>query len=502
MAFSVLSIPKRIHTTFANLRTGVVLLILTGIASALGTFILQRPATDPDKFARAYSPATLLWLDRLGLTDIFHAWWFLTLLGLVSLSIVLVSIDRFPNAWRFYARPYRKTDSHFRAALPNKIELPISNAEDGLNAAERALKKSGWPVERIADTPGSPARAAFALDGVARREPSLYSERHRFSVMAVYLVHASLLLIFAGGIIDGVFGYSGFMALEKGQTSNVIELRKGGTRQLPFAVKCDGAGQENYADGSPKRWWSKLAVVDNGQEVQTKEIVVNDPLIHNGLRFYQASFGSTGKLVGLKVAITPESGSPNETMLPMNQPLQLDHETTVTLAEYIPDFFIRDNQIFKKSDDPVNPAFRLQVKDTATGEETKLWMFPAYNPAAQGEYSKYKFDFREMKMGYFTGLEVSHEPGQWLVWAGCLLMGAGLFVAFYLVHMRVWIAAVTDVRGNLVLWVGGQSNKNRDRFEQKFNELVDNIRTELEGASAIPLSAKKEKPELTLAGVK
>jgi cytochrome c biogenesis protein len=105
-------------------------------------------------------------------------------------------------------------------------------------------------------------------------------------------------------------------------------------------------------------------------------------------------------------------------------------------------------------------------------------------------------------MGYYTGLEVSHEPGQWLVWAGCLLMGAGLFVAFYLVHMRVWITAVTDVRGNLVLWIGGQSNKNRDRFEQKFNELVDNIGSELEGASAIPLSAKKEKPELTLAGVK
>ncbi len=86
--------------------------------------------------------------------------------------------------------------------------------------------------------------------------------------------------------------------------------------------------------------------------------------------------------------------------------------------------------------------------------------------------------------------------------AACLLMGAGLFVAFYLVHMRVWIAAVPDARGRLVLWVGGQANKNRDRFEQKFNELVDNIRTELEGASAIPRSAQKEQPELTLAGVK
>ena len=30
-----------------------------------------------------------------------------------------------------------------------------------------------------------------------------------------------------------------------------------------------------------------------------------------------------------------------------------------------------------------------------------------------------------MEMGYYTGLEVSHEPGQWLVWGGVLLMGLG-----------------------------------------------------------------------------
>jgi cytochrome c biogenesis protein len=500
MAFSISSIPKQIHKTLSNLRTGIVLLLLVVLTSALGTFILQRPGTDPDKLAQAYSPTTLRWLDRLALTDIFHAWWFLVLMGLVSLSIIVISVDRFPNAWRFYARPYRKTDSHFRGSLPKKIELPINNSEDGLNAAERALKKSGWPVERIAD----------------RNEPSLYSERHRFSVMAVYIVHASLLLIFAGGIIDGVFGYSGFMALQNGETSNQIELRKGGTRQIPFTVKCNGAGQENYADGSPKRWWSKLAVVQNGREIEAKEIVVNDPLVHQGLRFYQASFGSTGKLTGLKVAVTsgtgsgsggaslamPLAGTPREITLPFNQPVQLDTNTTVTLAEYIPDFFVRDNQIFKRSDDPVNPAFRLQVKNSATGEDAKLWMFPAYNGAAQGEKASYSFDYRDMDMGYYTGLEVSHEPGQWLVWSGVLFMGAGLFVAFYLVHMRVWVAAITNQQGNLVLWVGGQANKNKDRFEQKFGELVDNIRSELEGANVVPRSAKKQKPELTLAGVK
>jgi cytochrome c biogenesis protein len=188
--------------------------------------------------------------------------------------------------------------------------------------------------------------------------------------------------------------------------------------------------------------------------------------------------------------------------LALNEPAQLDSTTTVTLAEYIPDFFVRDNQVFKRSDDPVNPAFRLQVKSASSKEASTLWMFPAYNSGAQGPPSKYKFDFRDMEMGYYTGLEVSHEPGQWLVWSGVLLMGFGLFVAFYLVHMRVWIAAVTNREGILVLWIGGQANKNRDRFEEKFNDLVGNIRTELEVAKAFPPFLKKDKPELTLAGVK
>ena len=147
MAFNVLSIPKRFYKTFSNLRTGIVLLILVVIAAALGTFILQRPATELSKLRRPIRRRRLRLLDRVGLTDVFHAWWFLTLLALVSLSIVLVSVDRFPNAWRFYARPYRKTDAHFRAANPYKVELPIKNAEQGLNAAERALNKLHWPVQ-------------------------------------------------------------------------------------------------------------------------------------------------------------------------------------------------------------------------------------------------------------------------------------------------------------------------------------------------------------------
>ena len=82
------------------------------------------------------------------------------------------------------------------------------------------------------------------------------------------------------------------------------------------------------------------------------------------------------------------------------------------------------------------------------------------------------------------------------------LMSAGLGVAFYMVHMRLWIVAIPDARGKLVLWVGGQANKNRDRFEQKFNDVVEGIRSELESGSVISRPARKEQSELTLAGVK
>ena len=472
MAFNVTSIPNRLYRTFANLRTGIILLILTVISAAVGTFILQRPITDPDKMAQAYSPNTLYWLDRLTLTDVFHAWWFATLLALVSLSIIFASIDRWPNAWRFYARPYRKPEPHFRAALPTHTELPISDARAALRAAETAMHQLGWKSERIVD----------------HDQVSLYSEKNRFSVMAVYVVHTSLLLIFLGGIIDAVVGYRGFMAVVNGQSNNVIELRDGGKKTLPFSIRCNDTGQENYADGTPKKWWSKLSVIENGQVVKNKEIVVNDPLEFGGIRFYQASWGATGELAKATLAATPDEGGATQFVdVSLNKPVNLDPLTSVTLTEFIPDFFVRDNQIFRRSNDPVNPAFHLTVN--RAGAESQVWLMPAYQNSTDDQKSPYKFKLREeqgaMKMQHYTGLEISHQPGQWGIWAGVLLMGCGLGVAFYMVHIRFWIMPVTTKDGQLVLWIGGSSNKNKDRFEEKYYELVAAIRHEL-GIKEVP----------------
>jgi len=482
MAASLQSRARRVWQTLGSVRTGIIVLIAVVIVSAAGTIILQRPLTDPDDLQRAYSPGLLHVLDRFGLTDVFHAWWFAALLALLSLTIVLASIQRFPSAWRFFSRPYRRTDSHFRAANPVQKQIPIRDAEQSLEAAESAFRSAGLRPQRV----------------TGRDETSLFAEKHRLSVLAVYIVHASLLLIFIGGIIDAIYGYSGFVALTPGKSANSIELRDGSKKSLPFSVRCDSAGQENYADGSPKRWWSKLAVVGKNRETERKEIVVNDPLVYHGLRFYQASFGPTGQVDKVVVAASAAgiTGTAKELSLALNETAELDADTTVRLARFVPDFVVRDNEIYTRSNSPDNPAIELETTSKKTGKVAKSWIFPAYANGSQGKDSPYNFEFRDLRMGYFTGLQVSHEPGQWLVWAGCVLMGVGLFVAFYLVHMRFWAVPVVDQNGRLVLWLGGAANKNREVFEERFRNLAEKVE---EALKKNPQESGAEEREATLA---
>jgi cytochrome c biogenesis protein len=476
--------------TIASIQTGVVLLIMVVILSAAGTIVLQRPATEPDEMQTAYSPQALRILDAVGLTDVFHSWWFLGLMLLVSLCIVAASIDRFPNAWRFFSRPYKYPDETFRRASHPQKSLPIADEETGLVAAERALHSLGFRPERVIPRliPSDSREDHFGI----------FAERHRISEMAVYIVHASLLLIFFGTIVDGLWGWRGTLNLNAGQTSNIVELRDGTARPLPFAIRCDSAGQENYTDGTPKKWWSNLAVVKDGEDVKKKQIVVNDPLLYSGVRFYQSSYGSNGKVDKFSLVATPSDGSspPQEIALAVNDTVPLDADTTVRFAEFFPDYAVRDGQVYKKSNDLENPAAHLIVTSKGDGKNAKnfdVW-FPPLDEVADNSKSPWQFHATDLKMGHFTGLQVSHEPGQWAVWSGVVLLGVGLAFVFYVVHMRFWVVPVCDPNTDsktrkYSLWIGGSANRNRDAFEQRFNDLVAFVEKELK---AIPSADPSE----------
>jgi len=462
--------------TLSSIRTGIVLLIIVVIASAAGTFILQRPLTDPDKLAKVYSPQTLAWLDRLGLTDVFHAWWFILLLALLSVTIVLASLERFPMAWRSFARPYLRPEPHFLSGLPLQQEIPIRHAATAIEAAERAFRQQRLKVQRVG----------------RNGDTSLYAERQRIAHLAAYVVHVSLLLILIGGMVDALWGYRGFVGMTKNEQVNQIEMRDGKTRPMGFTLRCDGAGQENYPDGTPRRYWSTLAVLENGREVQRETIEVNKPLVYRGLRFFQSSYGPTGEIGSVRLLASSKADPSirKEIELQPGVPVALDADTSVNLAGFIPDFVISGNQIASRSNELNNPAVQLSVVSKDAGE-SRVWLFPKFPDFPHPDNAPYAFQVRELEMGYFTGLQVSYEPGQWAVWAGVILMGVGLWMAFYLVHTRFWAVPVNDGRGRQVLWVGATASKNRDELESRFHKLVAAIEQEL----SVPVEMKEEEEE-------
>jgi cytochrome c biogenesis protein len=475
MALSFRSATRNTWQLLSSIKTGVILIILCVIFSAAGTVILQRPMTDPDDMERAYSPTMLRFLDAAGLTDVFHARWFIALLILVSLSIIAASVQRFPNSWRYFSRPYKSPDENFRRLLPTQAHIAISDEEQGLVAADRALRHFGLKSDRIVRT----------------NSFSLFAERSRVSEMAVYIVHASLLLIFLGGIVDALYGWRGFLMLSPGTTSNQIEMKSGDSKAIPFSIRCDGTGEETYTDGTPKKWWSKLAVIDDGREIFKKEIVVNDPLTYQGVRFYQATYGQSGKLDKLTLNVTPANGkgASQEITVGMNQIVALDPDTKVQIVEFIPDFVVQDGRVYARSNDVVNPAVHMIVTSAKTNSAINVWL-PEIPNIAENASSPYIFEPKDLKTGVYTGLQVSHEPGQWSVWGGVILMAIGLTFVFYVLHVRIWVVPVTNGNGQSSLWVGGTVNRNRDAFELKFKQIVAQIEKELKMAGGASEEAR------------
>ena len=454
---------NRVYRTLAAVRTGIYLIIAVGCFAALGTVVLQRPTSEPDEMARAYSPEALRWLDRLGLTDIFHTWWFLLLLMLFCVCLLLVTLERWPNTWKLYARPQRFVPPAQRPAVSPSVKIAFVSEAAALEAAERVMRHAGYTPQRI------------DIDG----RMGVFAERQRLALFAVYFIHLSLITMFAGYIMDGLVGYRGMVMVPEGESRGEIALRDNrgneAPKPLPFTIRCDGAGEETYADGSPKRWWSKLVLLEGGREVAAKMIVVNDPLLYHGIRIYQASMGQSGTPRSVNIVARPASGGEKITLqLALHGTAALPDGETVSLLRWVPDYYIQDQEVYNKSNFADNPAVQLGLTNTK-GETKKMWILLSKMNSTRGQNAPWEFAVKDFDLLPFTGLEVSYQPGQFGVWLGVVLLAIGLVLAFYMQHSRVWAAVEEDGR---TLWLGGAVSKHRERFQDKFAGMARAIERE------------------------
>jgi cytochrome c biogenesis protein ResB len=121
----------------------------------------------------------------------------------------------------------------------------------------------------------------------------LYGEKGRFSHFGVYVIHLGILIIIGGAVIGYLFGFDAYVQVAEGDAVDTIELKGDrGAKKLNFTLRCDRFSVDFYEDGAPKEYRSDLTFLKNDRVVYQGSLLVNHPITFEGLRFYQASYGT------------------------------------------------------------------------------------------------------------------------------------------------------------------------------------------------------------------
>lgn len=439
---------------FCSLKLTMFLLISLAVISIIGTVIPQ--GIPPQEYLAQISPAKLKLYKSLGFFDMYHSWWFILLLYLLTVNLVACSFKRLPYIWKIITRP--------ATLLGDDLERSLINLATIKSSEEPAAVK-----ERVAAF----LKAEFAEPGAMEADGAwhLFAQKTPWCRLSVYFVHLSVIIIFIGSLIGSLFGYKGFVNILEGETVSRAMLRSEKELDLGFSLRLEQFSMAKYPNGAPKEFKSILTVLENGRPVPdytNVRVIVNDPLTYKGITFYQSSYGNAGNY--FFTVSDPDGKNPvsltvagqSSAILPDGSSMHVI-EATKDVSQFVPELS--------------GPAARVELH-TPDGK-TESFVVYANHPErniqhAQQHGSGPVIHYVGAEERMYTGLQVAKDPGVEVVWLGCLLMVFGIYAAFFLSHRRIWVR----IRDGAVT-VGGNASKNQGAFQQTFEGLVERLKTEL-----------------------
>ncbi|HZB44428.1 MAG TPA: cytochrome c biogenesis protein ResB, partial [Pyrinomonadaceae bacterium] len=160
---------------------------------------------------------------------------------------------------------------------------------------------------------------------------------------------------------------------------------------------------------------------------------------------------------------------------------QLSDGTLVKFAGFFSDFVLNGTRADSKSPEYNNPAAAIQVVK-GSGEADKGYAFQpsaaASGPMVGRAVAGYKFELIDFeKVGAAHVLSVQKDPGAGVVYAGFALLSLTLVGVFFFSHQRVWALVEPRGHGRSEITLGGNTNRNRLGFEDRFKRLVKELST-------------------------
>ena len=439
------SFTDRLWDFFCSLKLAIVTLILLALTSIIGTVIEQNLA--PQEYMQKYgmSQSTYQTLDALQFFDMYHSWWFLSLMGLFAVNLICCSIKRLPRIIKTVRNPVLVADDGLFRTFSNKEEIVTKGS-----------------VESVRDKLVALLGKKFAAPVVTEQDGKVYlfAQKGAFSRFGVYVTHSSILIIFLGAMIGNVWGYKAFVNIVEGKSVKEVWAR-GSQQPIPlgFEVRCDNFEVTFYEGGRPKEFSSDLVVLENGQEVLKKTIEVNDPLTYKGLTFYQASYGQAGDPV---YQFRVKNRATGETVDVMGQ--QGRHLPLPGGAALIPMGYAESYQNF-------GPAAQVNIDTGDHKHGTPFIVFQNYPQFDERRGGDFAITLLGVQQSFYTGLQVAKDPGVWVVWLGCLLMVLGSCSAFFLSHRRIWVS-IQPLEKGIGVKFGGAAHRNQPGFTLYFDELT------------------------------
>lgn len=314
-----------------------------------------------------------------------------------------------------------------------------------------------------------------------RGEEKFFYEKAKFSIFGSHIVHLAVAVLLLAGIMTAWGGRFYDFSIREGET---VPLE--GTEALltleKFAV-IPSAAKERTDD-----YASRLRINRPDKSIEWHTLKVNDPLRIDGVRLYQQRFSFNIDELRLAIFNEGESRAVKVLTMGVNQRVVVPElNIALEVKDFIPDFFIDENKrASTRSHVLRNPAGHLLIYSPANSSlpAREQWVFRAVMPHAKSEDAsgRLRFTLDGIKSRYTSGIKYAKNPGEFITYAGLILLVAGSFLSSYRFYRGLVVIVKDDISG-MTSYAGVRALKGKNifSFEREINEMIKSFQQRMEG---------------------